>query len=140
MDEQMLEAEITEELTLPYDTDPALEPETEITVETEEDDTPTADYDGEIALLREQYPELLHESGAERYRELRMLGLTPGEAYRATAAPKARADGRAHLGTAPRRAHSPHTGMSRSVLESARSLFEGLGDAELHRLYRRVTK
>lgn len=136
MDEQMLDTEILEDRQIPdeaapeCDADPVEEPE----------EIPSADYDGEIALLREQYPELLHESGTERYRELRALGLTPGEAYLATSEPRARADGRAHLGSAPRRAHSPYTGMSRSVLESARSLFEGLGDAELQRLYRRVTK
>ena len=132
-DEQMTEdVEITD-IELSDEGDTA--PETDLAEE-----TPEADFDGELQLLGEQYPELLHESGAERYRELRLLGLSPGEAYRATSAPRARADSTSHLGGAPRRAHSPVTGMSRSVLESARSLFEGLGDAELHRLYRRVTK
>ena len=83
MDEQMLDTEILEDRQIPdeaapeCDADPVEEPE----------EIPSADYDGEIALLREQYPELLHESGTERYRELRTLGLTPGEAYLATSEP-----------------------------------------------------
>ncbi len=105
----------------------------------EEDDLP--DYGKELMGLRREFPDLISPEDGERYSTLRAMGLTPREAYLATSAPRARSDSRAHLGGGtPKRAHSPYSGMTRQALESARSLFEGLGDAEIQRLYRRVTK
>ena len=75
----------------------------------------------------------------ERYKELRALGLTPREAYLATAKPKAE-DTRAHLADSyPRASVSPRVGMTRSELMLAREIFEGMSDTEILRLYKKVT-
>ena len=74
----------------------------------------------------------------ERYKELRALGLTPREAYLATAKPKAE-DTRAHLADSyPRASVSPRVGMTRSELMLAREIFEGMSDTEILRLYKKV--
>lgn len=76
----------------------------------------------------------------KRYRELRMLGLSVDEAYRATVKRREAPDSRAHLsvsvagGAAPRSA-----GISDTDLRSAREIFGGMSDAEIRRLYKRVT-
>ena len=78
---------------------------------------------------------------AERYGALRDLGLTPREAYLATAPRVRRQDNRAHLTSAvPIRAGSPDVGISARELAAARELFSGLSDSEIRSLYKRVTK
>lgn len=94
--------------------------------------------------LLAEFPELYSRGGelplkSRRYGELRRLGLTAREAYLATA-PRAPRHGARPTGAAPRPAHSPTSGMSGWEIKTARSLFSGLGDREIQRLYRKVTK
>ena len=100
----------------------------------------------ELSALVDELPHLcgtaeLSETVAlPRYRELRALGLTPREAYLATAKPKAE-DTRAHLTDSyPRASVSPRSGITQGELTMARELFEGLSDKEIIRLYKKVTK
>ena len=83
---------------------------------------------------------LLGAINEKRYLELRALGLTAREAYLASGAPRGK-DNRAHLVSAvPHRASSPGTGMSSCEMELARSLFDGLPESEIKRLYSKVTR
>ena len=76
-----------------------------------------------------------------RYAALRDLGLSPKEAYLATADPTSRYDNRSHLLSAvPKRVGSAEKIMSQNELERARELFSDLSDRELQRLYKKVTK
>lgn len=100
--------------------------------------------EGEIYTLLSAEPKLSEIAGGaineKRYRELRALGLSVREAYLASSAPRGK-DNRSHLITAvPQRATSPGTGMSSSEMELARSLFEGLPESEIKRLYSKVTR
>ena len=46
-----------------------------------------------------------------------------------------------HLsGSVPRRVETPRGAMTKSEMREARELFEGLDDAEIHRLYKKVTQ
>ena len=109
-----------------------------------------ADYSAIAALdlkeLKGEFPELCgleHISGLDnpmRYAALRDLGLSPREAYLATAR-RQRADGRAHLSSAvPRGAGSPGGGMSARELAQAREIFSDMSDVEIRALYKKVTK
>ena len=76
-----------------------------------------------------------------RYAALRDLGLTPSEAYLATTRHSRRRDNRSHLNTAvPRMASVPKGFMPDHELETARELFSGMSDAEIRKLYKKVTK
>ena len=76
---------------------------------------------------------------AKRYTELRLLGLTQREAFLAAGAQTAE-DSRSHLGSAiPRTAARPKSGISSKELKEAREIFADASDAEILRLYRRVT-
>ncbi len=76
-----------------------------------------------------------------RYAALRDLGLSPKEAYLATADPASRYDNRSHLLSAvPKRMGTQEKIMSQNELERARELFSDLSDRELQRLYKKVTK
>ena len=100
----------------------------------------------DLTLLMADFPELRGLSeiesmrSYERYRALREVGLTPREAYLATT-PKTKAPNtRSHLKAAPMHtAHRPTGGMTRTEIEMARRLFDGLSDGEIHKLYRKVT-
>lgn len=104
--------------------------------------------ESDLAVLKAEFPELSHISditeleNPTRYGALRDLGLSPEEAYRAvTTRRSAQRDTRAHLrSSAPRHASSPAAAMSYRDLEIARSIFSDVSDAELQRLYKRVTK
>lgn len=104
--------------------------------------------ESDLAALRQEFPELrditdvTELENPTRYGALRDLGLSPSEAYRAsTTARRARQDTRSHLkSSAPRHASSPASAMSYRDLEIAREIFVGVSDAELQRLYKRVTK
>ena len=114
------------------------------------DESDSVDYEALIAsdldTLRTEFPEL---SGIRditdlnnplRYAALRDLGLTPEEAYMATAKRKAQ-DTRAHLRSAHGKSAATSIGMmSQYELASARELFPGMSDSELQRLYKKVTK
>ena len=95
--------------------------------------------------LCEVYPELTCENAdalcnIERYRELRALGLSVEEAYRATAKKRPATDNRAHLSVSVGGGGVPTShGISEPELRSAREIFSGMSDAEIRRLYKRVT-
>ena len=75
-----------------------------------------------------------------RYAALRDLGLSPAEAYLATAR-RYKSDTRSHLKSAHgRNAARSVSGMSYAELTAARDLFPGKNDAEIERLYKRVSK
>lgn len=144
-DEIMPEAEKnpTEAMTVPEDEDTSREYET---------DSEDVDYgnliEEDLRVLREKFPELRNIEditeleNATRYGALRDLGLTPEEAYRATATEKnSKRETRAHLkSSAPRHALSPNAAMSYRDMEIARSLFSDMSDSEIQRLYKKVTK
>ena len=100
----------------------------------------------DIATLKAEFPEL---GGIEditdlhnplRYAALRDLGLSPAEAYLATAK-RVKTDTRAHLKSAHGRSAAPAgSAMSYAELATARELFPGKNDRELAHLYKRVTK
>lgn len=98
-----------------------------------------------LTELYESYPELTPESAEalcnlDRYRELRALGLSVEEAYRATAKKRPATDNRAHLSVSVGGGGVPTShGISEPELRSAREIFSGMSDAEIRRLYKRVT-
>lgn len=95
------------------------------------------------AELGKFFPGITEESAEavcdpERYRQLRALGLSTEEAYRATARQRA-ADNRSHLSGAVGSAAPPRRGgISEQELRSARELLGDISDAEIRRLYKRV--
>ena len=95
------------------------------------------------AELGEFFPGITEESAdavcnLERYRQLRALGLSTEEAYRATARQRAQ-DSRSHLSGAVGSAAPPRRGgISEQELRSARELLGDISDAEIRRLYKRV--
>ena len=102
--------------------------------------------ESDLDTLRAEFPELngikdiTDLNNPLRYAALRDLGLSPEEAYLATAKRRAQ-DTRAHL----RSAHGKNAGasismMSQHELSAARDLFPGLSDTEIQRLYKKVTK
>ena len=100
----------------------------------------------DVASLKAEFPELAGIKNVTdlnnplRYAALRDLGLTPAEAYMATAKRSAR-DTRSHLVSARGRSMAQDAGMmSQLELATARDLFPGRSDSELQRLYKRVTK
>lgn len=102
--------------------------------------------ESDLNTLRSQFPELggindiTELNNPLRYAALRDLGLTPEEAYLATAKRRAQ-DTRAHLRSAHgRNAATPLGMMSQHEMSAARDLFPGLSDAEIQRLYKKVTK
>ncbi len=102
--------------------------------------------ESDLKELRAQFPELkgivdiTELNNPLRYAALRDLGLTPREAYLATADRPRRHDNRSHLSTAvPRGAGEVRGGMSREELIRARELFSGMSDTELQSLYRKVS-
>jgi hypothetical protein len=118
--------------------------------ETEADDVDAVDYETLIAsdldALRSEFPELKGISEITelnnplRYAALRDLGLSPAEAYMATAKRRTQ-DTRAHLRSAHGRNAATTMGMmSQYELATARELFPGMSDSELQRLYKKVSK
>lgn len=100
----------------------------------------------DVASLKAEFPELAGIKNVTdlnnplRYAALRDLGLTPAEAYMATAKRSAR-DTRSHLMSARGRSMAQDAGMmSQLELATARDLFPGRSDSELQRLYKKVTK
>ena len=106
---------------------------------------PAAEAVDTLSELYEGYPEITPECAAElcnleRYRELRALGLNVDEAYRATAKKRSATDNRAHLSVSVGGGGAPTShGISEPELRSAREIFSGMSDAEIRRLYKRVT-
>lgn len=119
--------------------------------DTEKDEnSEETDYEALIAsdldALRSEFPELrditeiTDLNNPLRYAALRDLGLSPAEAYMATAKRRSQ-DTRSHLKSAHgRSAKAPVGMMTQYELASARELFPGLSDSDLQRLYKKVTK
>ena len=102
--------------------------------------------ESDLAELKAEFPELksigdiTELNNPLRYAALRDLGLSPAEAYMATAKRRSQ-DTRSHLKSAHGRSASAPTGMmSQYELATARELFPGMSDADLQRLYKKVTK
>ncbi len=100
----------------------------------------------DLAALKELFPEartlgsLSDLPNATRYGELRDLGLSPAEAYRAVCAPvRPRGDTR-HLAGGGRRLSHAGASMPYGEMEAARALFPGLSASDILSLYRRCTK
>ena len=101
--------------------------------------------DSDVSVLKERFSELSEISGITelpnptRYAALRDLGLTPEEAYLATAKRPTR-ESRAHLtSSVPRGVSMPKSAMTKQEMQEARALFGDMDDNEIHRLYKRVT-
>ena len=116
----------------------------------EEADIESVDYEAliasDIATLKSEFSELAGIKDITglnnplRYAALRDLGLSPAEAYMATAKRSTR-DTRSHLVSARGKSMTADAGMmSQYELATARELFPGRSDSELQRLYKRVTK
>ena len=73
-----------------------------------------------------------------RYAALRDLGLSPAEAYLATSR-RQKKDNRSHLYATRTVTSSPQGSMSEAELTAAREIFHGVSDAEIRRLYKRVS-
>lgn len=103
--------------------------------------------DEDIRTLREGFPELSElESITQlknptRYAALRDLGLSAEEAYLATSPRPRQPDNRAHLTSGvPAAAAPPASAMTKSQMAEARELFKGMSDAQIQKLYQKVTK
>ena len=118
-------------------------------VHSPEEDKTAIDYERlmkeDVDTLRSHFPELADIGDITdlddplRYAALRDLGLTPAEAYRATARPK-ESDTRAHLTDSyPRASVSPAAQISQRELSMAREIFSDLSDKDILRLYKKVT-
>ena len=142
----MTEAEVieTEEYIEKQPDAPDTESDIEESASVEDEKEPEAEYtlEDDLDELEAEYPELISSiknTDRERYGELRALGLSPKEAYLATGEQRKPHDTRYHLGdSAPRAARSPVSKMTRRELELARSVFDGMSDDEIRRLYNRV--
>lgn len=119
--------------------------------EAEENNEKNADYESiarnDLEILKEEFSELsdaksiLELENPLRYAALRDLGLSPSEAYRATASRRPRQDNRFHLeSSVPRAATMPLGTMSEAELRAAREIFSDISDSEIRNLYKRVTQ
>ena len=133
-----------EEENVAIDTDEVTEAEADV------DNKEAIDYEALIAsdvdALKAEFPELkgindiTDLNNPLRYAALRDLGLSPAEAYMATAKRRTQ-DTRAHLRSAHGRNAATAMGMmSQYELATARELFPGMSDSELQRLYKKVNK
>ena len=103
--------------------------------------------EADLAALKAQFPALEGITSLTmldhpvRYGELRELGLSPKEAYLATGGHvRKKSDNRSHLYSAVPRASAAALGLpSAKEMEDARRLFSDLSDAQIHRLYKKVT-
>ena len=99
----------------------------------------------DLKILREEFAELASISdicelnNPLRYAALRDLGLSPVEAYLATAK-RVKKDNRSHLVATRTVSVEKNGAMSDSELAAAREIFSGISDRELRKLYKRVTK
>ena len=155
MEEVKSEMLTAEDLTEPSEVDGTPSPEAEDSLQNDtpcEDNEEKAEVDVDYAALAAEDVKALksefHElSGLTdicelenpiRYAALRDLGLTPAEAYLATAK-RQRKDNRSHLYATRTVASAPQGSMSESEMMAAREIFTGVSDAEIRRLYKRVS-
>ncbi len=100
----------------------------------------------DLMALKAEFPELLgiadicELNNPLRYAALRDLGLSPAEAYLATAKRAPRRDNRAHLSAIKTVSYAPQSTMTDSEMSAAKELFSDMSDAEIRKLYKRVTK
>ena len=100
----------------------------------------------DLKSLKSEFPELAaienitQLNNPLRYAALRDLGLSPAEAYLATAKRAPRRDNRAHLSAIGTVSYAPQGTMTDSEMSAARELFSDISDAEIRKLYKRVTK
>ena len=98
----------------------------------------------DVIALRGEFAELASLSSITeltnplRYAALRDLGLSPKEAYLATAERPRRVDNRSHLYGTPRRALGGSM-MPEADMAAAREIFGDLSDSEIRKLYKKVT-
>ena len=122
---------------------------TELQNETEAESADT-DYEeiltSDMEELRESFAELGDDFSITdlknpiRYGALRDMGLTPKEAYLATGGRQRERDNRAHLTvSAPCSATKRNLGIPRSELKIAREIFSDMNEAELQKLYKKVS-
>lgn len=109
----------------------------------EEDSLP--DFSEDKETIAELFPSAVGREAEftenDRYIQLRTLGLSVKEAFLAVGGERRSGDNRSHLTSGvPRSASAPYTQMSRREMECARSIFEGMEESEIRRLYRKVTK
>ena len=101
--------------------------------------------ESDLRILKEEFRELSSITDITelndplRYAALRDLGLTPVEAYLATAK-RQKKDNRSHLVATRTVSASQNGSMSDAELSAAREIFVGVSDAEIRKLYKRVTK
>ena len=99
----------------------------------------------DLKILREEFSELseiadiCELNNPLRYAALRDLGLSPAEAYLATAK-RAKKDNRSHLVATKTVSLEKNGAMSDADLASAREIFSDISDREIRKLYKRVTK
>ena len=115
-----------------------------------EDDKESVDYARvaaeDIAALKAEFPELSDVSdicelnNPLRYAALRDLGLSPAEAYLATAKRAPRRDNRSHLSAIRTVSYAPQGSMTESEMAMARELFSDISDGEIRKLYKKVNK
>ena len=141
----------SEEITVPESETDTTEAAETFADETEDKTDTGTDYEEiireDIETLRGEFSELsalrdiTELENPMRYAALRDLGLSPAEAYLATTRHTRKRDNRSHLHTAvPRMAAIPKGYMSDRELEAARELFSDMSDAEIRKLYKKVTK
>ncbi len=100
----------------------------------------------DIRELAEEFPELSGLSdiceleNPLRYAALRDLGLSPAEAYLASSKKRAHFDNRSHLHSTPIIPSRANGYMPEHEMAAARELFSDMSDAEIRRLYKKVTK
>ena len=100
----------------------------------------------DLAALKAEFAELADVSdicelnNPLRYAALRDLGLSPAEAYLATAKRLPKRDNRAHLSAIRTVAYAPAGSMSESEFLAAREIFSDISDAEIRKLYKKVSK
>lgn len=100
----------------------------------------------DLEALRRTFPEMRGITSITeldnplRYAALRDLGLSAREAYLATSERREKRDNRSHLvGATPRAGAYSSSLMSRDEMRAARQLFDGMSDADIQSLYKKVT-
>lgn len=141
--EENLTAEITEEKAEACDAADTASEQAE-SVEAEADYAKIVRED--IAALSAEFPELKGLSDITelenplRYAALRDLGLTPAEAYLATSKRQRARDNRSHLYGAPIINSKRSGAVPETEMVAAREIFSDMSDAEIRRLYKKVTR
>lgn len=121
-----------------------------LVTENEKSEEATVDYatvvKADIAELSAEFTELKDLTDITelenplRYAALRDLGLTPAEAYLATTKNRHKKDNRSHLFGMPMVSSAHSAAMPEGELEAAREIFTDISDAQIRKLYKKVTR